>query len=122
MSKSSNNIETVAAHIAEKLRKCANSDAEVFKNRDWEDTQTIWAEYLRDELYNWVEVKQEMPDKSFLDKRTEFLVRGYFEIEGKRGSIIHKVLKLDDLNKDSDNTYFNGPADFVPTHWMFLPV
>ena len=64
-----------------------------------------------------------MPDESHIKLRTEFLLKGYYEIEGKKGSTCHVIDRLSDgWGNTSLYTYAEWltPANLISTTGLLL--
>jgi len=65
---------------------------------------------------NWKKYKIEYPEKKHIALRTQFLVKGYFQINGKKGRPHYMVTRLCAYFED-DTILFEMPSDFVLMEW-----
>ena len=70
---------------------------------------------------NWISIDERRPDKSHEKKRTQFLIKGSFQIGNKSSKVIYRVERLNEcIPDDWEDTFFESPMDFKITHWCFI--
>ncbi len=67
----------------------------------------------------WISVEEEMPTIDHCEKRTQFLTKGYFEINSKKGDMHYITTRLSSI---VDRVYFETPSFFTVTHWRMIEI
>lgn len=68
---------------------------------------------------NWKDYKKEKPEKKHIDLRTQFLIKGHFQIGDKKGNTHYDVTRLCTYF-DEDTVRFEEPANFVLLEWCYI--
>lgn len=75
---------------------------------------------LKEKESQWISITQAMPDKEHIKKRTEFLVRGYFQVGESKGDQCYRVCQLATYFADDSIVMFQTPSCFNEVEWMAI--
>ncbi len=64
----------------------------------------------------WIKVSEGMPDFSHIEKRTQFLVKGFFQLGDSVGDVHYTVTRLCSYFND-DTVLFEEQSNFNTLEW-----
>ena len=66
----------------------------------------------------WIDVNDELPDKRHIKLRTQFLVKGYFQIGESKGDVHCDTARLCDYLPEDYPATLEERVNFITTHWI----
>jgi hypothetical protein len=68
---------------------------------------------------NWIDVNEKMPEIEHIEKRTQFLLKGYIQLKdsSKKLEPSYMISRLCDYF-DDDTILFEEKMNFYTTHWV----
>ena len=59
-----------------------------------------------------------MPNREHIELKTQFLIKGYYQVTEVKGKTCYNVSRLVDYLPKESSLYFEEPSHFVTTHWI----
>ncbi len=68
---------------------------------------------------DWKDIIRDKPELKHVKLRTQFLVKGYFQINGSKGDTHYRTERLCGYFAD-DTILFEEPSNFVLLEWCYI--
>ena len=68
-------------------------------------------------MIEWNDISDSMPDREHIEKRTQFLLKGFFKINESIGDTHYLTARLVDYLPEDHALFFDEPTHYITTHW-----